>query len=76
MSALRDVWQREVNGIARRYVRTMDVHGEGLAAALGAVASGADLEVVAEALGWKDGEPPRQVQLPTPEEVSKFGGSR
>lgn len=56
--SLRDLWRKEVNGIARRYIRTADIYGRGEEAALETIAAGADLETVAEALGYRNGEPP------------------
>lgn len=70
-SALAEAWQREIDGIAKRYVRDLDQVGLGLYAALDAAGNGASLKACAEALGWKNGAPPeRLVSLATEEDLA------
>jgi hypothetical protein len=56
--SLRDVWRKEVNGIAKRYIRSFEAVGMGDYAVADSIAHGADIEACAEALGYRDGEPP------------------
>ncbi len=72
-SKLAEVWQREIDGIAKRYVRDFDSKGLGLYASLDALGHGASLRAVSEALGWKDGEPPEPlVKLATEAELTEL----
>lgn len=49
-SALEEVWQREIDGVAKKYVRNLAVVGMEDYAALDALSNGASPEAVREAL--------------------------
>ena len=46
-----DLWQNEIDGVAKSYIRTCAVHGIEKFAALNSLANGASFEAVADATG-------------------------
>lgn len=71
-SALAELWQRELDGMGRQYVRDREVYGDGRRAAASALEAGVSPQAVAEGLGLVEPEPDGLVVIATPADLARL----